>query len=134
MEFNIPYESFGAARVYEPDFIVELKAGLKVVVEIKGRKHPETSTKHEAAKRWVAAVNNWGELGRWEFLVCWDPQRLGDELTRIAAEHKARMQPLVQRILRDAHEETDRLRSLGWKQADFANALSDFLGVPTDRS
>ena len=112
LEFNIPYESFGAARVYEPDFIVELKAGLKVVVEVKGRTHAETSIKHEAAKRWVAAVNNWGELGRWEFLVCWDPQRLGDELTQLAARHKARMQPLVQRILRDAPEETDRLRSL----------------------
>ena len=134
LEFNIPYESFGAARVYEPDFIVELKAGLKVVVEVKGRTHAETSIKHEAAKRWVAAVNNWGELGRWEFLVCWDPQRLGDELAQLAARHKARMQPLVQRILRDAREETDRLRSLGWKQADFANALCDFLGVPTDRS
>ena len=112
LEFNIPYESFGAARVYEPDFIVELKVGLKVVVEVKGRTHAETSIKHEAAKRWVAAVNNWGELGRWEFLVCWDPQRLGDELTQLAARHKARMQPLVQRILRDAPEETDRLRSL----------------------
>jgi len=134
LEFNFPYEVYRAPRVYEPDFIVELKSGLKVVVEVKGRTHPETATKHEAAKRWVAAVNNWGELGRWEFLVCWDPQRLGDELTRIAAEHKARMQPLVQRILRDAREETDRLRSLGWKQADFANALRDFLGVPPDRS
>ena len=134
LEFNIPYESFGAARVYEPDFIVELKAGLKVVVEVKGRTHAETSIKHEAAKRWVSAVNNWGELGRWEFLVCWDPQRLGDELTKVAAQHKARLRPLVERTLRDAQEETRRLRSLGWKQTDFANALCDFLGVPTDRS
>ena len=36
--------------VSEPDFIVELKAGLKVVVEVKGRTHAETSIKHEAAK------------------------------------------------------------------------------------
>ena len=73
LEFNIPYEFFGAARVYEPDFIVELKSGLKVVVEIKGREHPETSAKHEAAKRWIAAVNNWGELGWWTFLVLLEP-------------------------------------------------------------
>ena len=130
LEFNIPYEFYDAARVYEPDFIVELKLGLKVVVEIKGRDRSETSAKHEAAKRWVAAVNNWGELGWWAFLVCWNPQRLGDELTALAAKHKKQLRPLVERTLRDAQEETDRLRSLGWKQADFANALRD---APTDR-
>ena len=134
MEFNIPYELYGTAHVYEPDFIVELKSGLKVVVEVKGREHPETPIKHEAAKRWVSAVNNCGKLGYWDFLVCWNPQRLGDELTRIAAEHKARMRPLVERTLRNAQAETRRLRALGWKKADFANALRDFLGVPTDRS
>ena len=47
--------------------------GLKAVVEIKEREHPETSAKREAAKRWVAAVNNWDELGWWAFLVCWNP-------------------------------------------------------------
>ena len=134
MEFNIPYEFYDAARVYEPDFIVELKGGLKVVVEVKGRTHAETSIKHEAAERWIAAVNNWGELGWWAFLVCWNPQRLGDELTALGAKHKEQLRPLVERILEDAHEDTRRLRTLGWKQADFANALRDFLDAPTDRS
>ena len=36
--------------------------------------------KHQAAKRWVSAVNNWGQLGRWAFHVCKDPQMLGREL------------------------------------------------------
>ena len=134
LEFNIPYEFSGTARVYEPDFIVELKSGLKVVVEIKGRTHRETQVKHQAAKRWIKAVNKWGGLGYWDFLECREPQRLGDELTRIAAEHKVRMRPLVERTLGNAQAETSRLRSLGWEQADFANALRDFLGVPTDRS
>ena len=79
-------------------------------------------------------MDNWGKLGYWDFLVCWDPQRLGDELAHIAAQHKARMRPLVERTLRNAKAEARRLRALGWKQADFANALRDFLGVPTDRS
>ncbi len=30
-----------------------------------------------AARRWVAAVNHWGKLGRWAFQVCRDPQMLG---------------------------------------------------------
>lgn len=34
----------------------------------------ETVAKHEAAKRWVRAVNHWGQLGRWHFEACWDPQ------------------------------------------------------------
>lgn len=65
--------------------------------------------------------------------MCRDPQRLGDELTHTAAEHKARMRPLVGRIRKSAQAETARLRSLGWEQRDFANALRDFLGVPSDR-
>ena len=88
LDFNIPYEYHDVSRVYEPDFIVELKSGLKVVVEVKGQSHPETPVKHEAAKRWAAAVSNWGKLGQWEFLVCWNPQQLGAELKRIAAKHK----------------------------------------------
>ena len=130
MEFNIPYEFLGTAHVYEPDFIVELKSGLKVVVEVKGRTYPETPFKHEAAKLWVEAVNKWRRLGYWDFLVCWDPQRLGDELARIAAEHKARMRPLVERIRKSAKAEADRLRASGWTKRDFANALADMLGVP----
>ena len=130
LDFNIPYEFHDASHAYEPDFIVELKSGLKVVVEVKGLSHPETPIKHEAAKRWAAAVTNWGKLGQWEFLVCWNPQQLGDELTRIAAEHKARMQPLVKRIRDGAKAEANRLRASGWTKQDFANALGDMLDVP----
>ena len=130
LDFNIPYEFHDVSRAYEPDFIVELKSGLKVVVEVKGQSHPETPIKHEAAKRWAAAVSNWGKLDQWDFLVCWDPQRLGEELTRIAAEHKARMQPLVKRIRDGAKAEADRLRAIGWTKQDFANALGDLLDAP----
>jgi type III restriction enzyme len=36
--------------------------------------------KHQAARRWVSAVNNWGQLGRWTSHMCKDPQMLGREL------------------------------------------------------
>jgi hypothetical protein len=36
--------------------------------------------KHEAAERWVKAVNHWGDLGRWAFHVCKSPTTLRPEL------------------------------------------------------
>ncbi len=36
--------------------------------------------KSAAAKRWVAAVNNWGRLGRWAYHLNADPHLLGQEL------------------------------------------------------
>jgi type III restriction enzyme len=42
--------------------------------------------KHQAAKRWVSAVNNWGLMGRWGFHVFKDPQMLGKELQWLSKE------------------------------------------------
>jgi type III restriction enzyme len=77
MEFNIPYEFEGVGRVYEPDFLVKLASGVTLIVEIKGQFYDETEMKHQAADQWLRAVNRWGQLGRWDFLVCRDPQQLG---------------------------------------------------------
>jgi type III restriction enzyme len=82
LEFNIPYEFLGNPRVYEPDFLVRLANGVMLVLEVKGQPHAETDAKHQAARRWVAAVNRWGGLGAWGFLVCWEPQQLGEEVAR----------------------------------------------------
>ena len=81
LEFTIPYELYGEPRAYEPDFIVRLHDGLTVIVEIKGAPDADADAKHQAAHRWVQAVNNWGQLGRWAFLVCRDPQRLRERLS-----------------------------------------------------
>lgn len=81
LEFTIPYELYGEPRAYEPDFIVRLRDGLHVVLEIKGAPDADADAKHQAARRWTQAVSNWGQLGDWAFLVCRDPQRLGERLT-----------------------------------------------------
>ena len=85
LEFTIPYQHYGDGepRAYEPDFIVRLTNGLHVVLEIKGQSRADTDAKHEAAKRWVRAVNHWRQLGEWRFLVCRDPQTLGRRLTAV---------------------------------------------------
>lgn len=83
LEFNIPYELHDQPHVYEPDFLVRLVNGLTLILEIKGQSHVDTEAKHQAAKRWVSAVNHWGKLGRWDFLVCYEPQRLRAKITAL---------------------------------------------------
>jgi type III restriction enzyme len=80
LEFNIPYELYRNQHVYEPDFLVRLKNNMMLVLEIKGQEPSGTEAKHQAARHWVVAVNNWGKLGKWDFLVCRDPQQLSKEI------------------------------------------------------
>jgi type III restriction enzyme len=85
LEFSIPYEFEGIPYAYIPDFLVKLANGVTLILEIKGFEDEQDRAKHQAALRWVSAVNNWGQMGRWAFHVCRDPQTLGEELARIAA-------------------------------------------------
>lgn len=80
MEFVIPYEYLGVSHAYTPDFLVRLRNGVTVVLEIKGFLDDQDRAKHQAAKRWVSAVNRWGKLGVWDFHLCRDPQLLGREM------------------------------------------------------
>lgn len=83
LEFTIPYELYGNAQVYEPDFIVRLRNSMNLVLEIKGHQPDHTDAKHQGCRRWIQAVNNWGKLGRWDFLVCHDPQQLCEEIGKL---------------------------------------------------
>ncbi len=80
LELVVPYEYQGLAHVYLPDFLVRLVDGTTLILEIKGHETNEDRAKHEATRRWVAAVNNWRKLGLWRFHVCRDPQLLASEL------------------------------------------------------
>lgn len=82
LEFTIPYEMYGYPQVYEPDFLAKLSNDTTLIIEAKGQAYEGTDIKHQAAKRWVSAVNNWGKLGRWDFLVCWEPQELGARIAQ----------------------------------------------------
>ena len=84
LELTIPYEYSGVPHSYSPDFVVRLANGVSLLLEIKGLEDEQVRAKHEAAKRWVAAVNNWGKLGRWAFHVCHSPQTLGNELAYLS--------------------------------------------------
>lgn len=82
---RIPYE-YGTAQLwYEPDFVVRVRGGKHIVLEIKGpggeRWAPDQIlAKNAAAKKWVTAVNNAGRLATWVFEICRDLTKLRDVL------------------------------------------------------
>ena len=80
LELSIPYEYFGIAHSYFPDFLVRLTNGLTLLLEIKGEEREMDRAKHQAARRWVSAVNHWGQLGIWAFHACRDPQKVIEEI------------------------------------------------------
>lgn len=79
----IPYEFQGVSFGYEPDYLVRLTNKMTLVLEIKGYEENQDKAKHQAAKKWVNAVNNWREMGKWAFYVCRNPQELDQELRNI---------------------------------------------------
>lgn len=127
LEFNIPYEFYGNPHVYEPDFLVRLKNWVTLIVEIKGKPGEDTDAKHQGARRWVKAVNHWGRLGEWDFIVCREPQRLPGTIAEWQAKRRQRVRALAEQLQTEAEAEVARLRSLGWKQEDFARALRELL-------
>lgn len=83
LELTVPYEFYGQARAYEPDFVVRMADGTHLLLEVKGAQPAEVAAKHQAAQRWVNAVNRWGQLGQWQFMACHDPQGLLVQLTNL---------------------------------------------------
>jgi type III restriction enzyme len=84
VEFGIPYHYLGVLHHFQPDFLAKLTDGVILVLEIKGYEDEQDRAKHEAASRWVKAVNHWWQLGRWHFHVCKNPQLLDNELSWLA--------------------------------------------------
>lgn len=78
--FTVPYMYQGIPYNYEPDFLIRLADDKTLILEIKGLETDQDKAKHQAAKRWRDAVNNWGKLGQWTFHVNRDPQLLSGEL------------------------------------------------------
>jgi type III restriction enzyme len=80
---TIPYRFDDAPHRYEPDFVVRLRGGKMLVIEIKGiaglvhgDDENRVEAKTAAAKKWVEAVNNAQRYGQWAFVYCDDALRL----------------------------------------------------------
>jgi type III restriction enzyme len=56
--------------------LVKLKNGVTLIVEGKGVATEQDDAKATAARRWVQAVNNWGQLGIWNYEIVFDANDL----------------------------------------------------------
>jgi type III restriction enzyme len=63
--FEVLYVHRGVTRKYRPDFLIRLKNGRMLVLEVKGVDSEESRTKRQALAEWVAAVNRHGGFGEW---------------------------------------------------------------------
>ena len=63
--FQINYIYNGANRIYYPDFLIKLKNGKMLVLEVKGKKDERVEIKREYLQEWIKAVNDSGEYGEW---------------------------------------------------------------------
>lgn len=71
---------------YRSDFLVKLGENLTPLIEGKGRPDEKDDAKKTAAARWVAAVNDWGKLGRWDICVCFRRSEVGQAISRFLAD------------------------------------------------
>jgi type III restriction enzyme len=65
------------------------QSGKMLILETKGEEGDQDRAKYQAARRWVTAVNNWGRLGEWSFLVCRDPALIPKQIAQLAAVKKS---------------------------------------------
>ncbi len=72
---TIPYRYNEGSFRYEPDFVVRLRGGKMLALEIKGlggliHDPNQIAAKNAAAAKWVEAVNNVKRFGEWAFVYC----------------------------------------------------------------
>lgn len=80
--FNIYYLWNGSRRRYLPDFLIRLRNGKTLILEIKGEDDEQNRTKRAALKIWVDAINTKGGFGQWCCDVAFAPAEIQDAIAR----------------------------------------------------
>jgi len=78
--FFIKYNYRGVIRNYIPDYIIELKNGEKLVLEVKGQDSDENRVKRDFLNLWIKAVNETGRFGKWHWAVVFNSSEIHDIL------------------------------------------------------
>lgn len=74
--FEILYVTGGVVRKYRPDYIVKLKNGKNLILEVKGleKDTQKTKDKKNATEIWVNAINQHGGFGEWYYRMSKAPR------------------------------------------------------------
>jgi type III restriction enzyme len=88
--FEILYVYRGVVRKYRPDYLIRMKAGSYLVLEVKGQDNEQNQAKRSSLDMWVKAVNAHGGFGSWS----WDVSKNPGDIKDILARH-TKVQPSV---------------------------------------
>ncbi len=80
--FEIVYVFEGVVRKYRPDFLIRMKTGTTLVLEVKGQDAAQHQTKRKFLDEWVRAVNEHGGFGRWSWAVSRHPSDVAGLLAK----------------------------------------------------
>ena len=83
--FELFYVHGGVVHKYRPDFLVRLKSGDMLVLEVKGREREQDRAKLRFLGEWVQAVNAHGGFGRWAWGVANAPGEVQNILAASAS-------------------------------------------------
>ncbi len=72
----------GRRNLYRPDFLIKVKCGTNLILEVKGQNNQQTETKRQFLAEWVRAVNAHGGFGTWACDVSWKPGDVADVLAK----------------------------------------------------
>lgn len=80
--FSIKYNFRGVVKNYYPDYIIHLKNGDYLILEVKGQDNDETRAKREFLNLWVKAVNQTSKFGVWHWAVVFNSSEIHDILNK----------------------------------------------------
>jgi len=80
--FEIVYTFNGVVHKYRPDFLIKLKTGKTLVLEVKGRDSQQNQTKRAFLDEWVRAVDAQERFGEWAWAVSFETSDIRDILAK----------------------------------------------------
>ena len=117
--FVVRYMYKGVSREYHPDFLIRLKNGVTLVLEIKGIDSDQDREKRRHLQEWVDVVNESGAYGTWTCDVAFNP---GDVRGIIAkhseTEASARESAKCPRCHKKAASRKEVEKRFGFRNAD----------------
>jgi type III restriction enzyme len=81
--FEIAYVERGAGAIYRPEYLVRMRNGTMLVLDVNGVADEKNTARRDALAQWIHAVNADGRFGTWAT----DALRAPEELTALLERH-----------------------------------------------